>query len=149
MNADGVSTGRARSPAPPPATPTSSPFVQATTAKTIKVKLDRKVLYEIDGGDRDKVRAFDVKVEPGAVTVCLPASAARSAQTDGHGGRFDLDVECALLLSVATVELVATLPSSFTLGGAPSSMRSERGAGRALPASCARSCEPTPQRRRR
>jgi YegS/Rv2252/BmrU family lipid kinase len=51
---------------------TKSPFVSATKARRIKVKLDRKVLYELDGGDREKVRAFDVKVEPSAVTVCLP-----------------------------------------------------------------------------
>ena len=35
-----------------------SPLVQATTAKKIKVKLNRKVLYEIDGGDREKVKSF-------------------------------------------------------------------------------------------
>ena len=51
-----------------------SPFVQTTKARSIKVELDRKVLYELDGGDREKVRAFDVKVEPNAVTVCLPAA---------------------------------------------------------------------------
>jgi hypothetical protein len=34
--------------------------------------LNRKVLYELDGGDRTKVKAFKVKVEPGAVTVCVP-----------------------------------------------------------------------------
>ena len=50
----------------------SSPFVSTTKARHIKVKLDRKVLYELDGGDRDKVRAFEVKVEPSAITVCLP-----------------------------------------------------------------------------
>ena len=54
---------------------TKSPFVSATKARRIKVKLDRKVLYELDGGDREKVRAFDVKVEPSAVTVCLAAGA--------------------------------------------------------------------------
>jgi len=49
-----------------------SPLVQATTAKKIKVKLSRKVLYEVDGGDREKVRSFTVKVQPAAITVCLP-----------------------------------------------------------------------------
>jgi YegS/Rv2252/BmrU family lipid kinase len=49
-----------------------SPLVQATTAKKIKVKLNRKVLYEVDGGDRKKVRSFTVKVQPAAITVCLP-----------------------------------------------------------------------------
>jgi YegS/Rv2252/BmrU family lipid kinase len=50
-----------------------SPFVQVTKARSVKVKLDRKVLYELDGGDRTKVKAFKVKVEPGAINVCVPA----------------------------------------------------------------------------
>jgi YegS/Rv2252/BmrU family lipid kinase len=50
-----------------------SPFVQVTKARSVKVKLDRKVLYELDGGERTKVKAFKVKVEPGAVDVCVPA----------------------------------------------------------------------------
>jgi YegS/Rv2252/BmrU family lipid kinase len=49
-----------------------APLVQATSAKKIKVKLNRKVLYEIDGGDREKVKSFGIKVEPAAVTICLP-----------------------------------------------------------------------------
>jgi YegS/Rv2252/BmrU family lipid kinase len=49
-----------------------SPLVRATSAKKIKVELDRKVLYEIDGGDRVKVKSFKIKVEPKAVTVCVP-----------------------------------------------------------------------------
>ena len=49
-----------------------SPLVQATTATKIKVKLSRKMLYELDGGDRSKVKSFKVSVQPGAVTLCLP-----------------------------------------------------------------------------
>jgi diacylglycerol kinase (ATP) len=49
-----------------------SPFARTTKARSVKVKLNRKVLYELDGGDREKVKAFKVKVEPEAVTVCLP-----------------------------------------------------------------------------
>jgi YegS/Rv2252/BmrU family lipid kinase len=49
-----------------------SPLVQATSARRVKVKLNRKVLYEIDGGDREKVKKFTVKVRPEAVTVCVP-----------------------------------------------------------------------------
>jgi YegS/Rv2252/BmrU family lipid kinase len=51
-----------------------SPFTQETKAHTVKVKLNKKVLYELDGGDRTKVKSFKVKVEPGAVTVCVPES---------------------------------------------------------------------------
>ena len=54
---------------------TKSPFVQATKAHSVKVKLNRKVLYELDGGDRTKVKAFKVKVEAGAISVCVPAKA--------------------------------------------------------------------------
>ena len=49
-----------------------SPLVQETSAKKIKVKLNRKVLYEVDGGDREKVKSFTIKVQPAAVTICLP-----------------------------------------------------------------------------
>lgn len=49
-----------------------SPLVQSTSARSMKVKLNRKVLYELDGGDREKVKKFAVKVRPGAVTVCVP-----------------------------------------------------------------------------
>jgi diacylglycerol kinase (ATP) len=56
-------------------TSTNSPFVQATKARSVRVKLSRKVLYELDGGDRSKVRSFKVEVEPAAVSVCVPSSA--------------------------------------------------------------------------
>ena len=39
------------------------------------VKLDRKVRYELDGGDRKKVKSFKVDVEAGAITVCVPRAA--------------------------------------------------------------------------
>jgi diacylglycerol kinase (ATP) len=52
--------------------PVRSPFVRATKARAVKVKLARKVRYELDGGDRAKVRSFKVNVEPGAVQLCVP-----------------------------------------------------------------------------
>jgi diacylglycerol kinase (ATP) len=52
--------------------PTLSPFVRATRARKVKVRLDRKVRYELDGGDRTKVKAFNVEVEPGALQLCVP-----------------------------------------------------------------------------
>jgi diacylglycerol kinase (ATP) len=55
-------------------TASKSPFAQTTKARSVKVKLSRKVLYELDGGDRTKVKAFKVKVEAGAITVCVPGS---------------------------------------------------------------------------
>jgi len=55
-------------------TASSSPFARTTKARSVKVTLSRKVLYELDGGDRTKVKAFKVKVEAGAITVCVPGS---------------------------------------------------------------------------
>jgi YegS/Rv2252/BmrU family lipid kinase len=52
--------------------PGRSPFVRTTKAKSVKVKLGRKVLYELDGGDRSKVKSFKVKVEAGALSVGVP-----------------------------------------------------------------------------
>jgi diacylglycerol kinase (ATP) len=51
----------------------ASPFVQVTKARSAVVKFDRKVLYELDGGDRKKVKKLDVEVEPSAIDVCVPA----------------------------------------------------------------------------
>jgi YegS/Rv2252/BmrU family lipid kinase len=52
--------------------PVKSPFVRATKARKLKVELDREVRYELDGGDRSKVRSFKVKIEPEALTLCVP-----------------------------------------------------------------------------
>ena len=52
--------------------PSRSPFVRITKAKEVAVKLDRKVRYELDGGDRSKVRKFKAEIEPAALTVCVP-----------------------------------------------------------------------------
>jgi YegS/Rv2252/BmrU family lipid kinase len=52
--------------------PVKSRFVEATTARSISVKLNRKVRYELDGGDRSKVKSFKIKVEPGALAVRVP-----------------------------------------------------------------------------
>jgi diacylglycerol kinase family enzyme len=52
-----------------------SPFVQATKAERIDVELDRKVIYELDGGERKEVKRLKVKVKPEALTVRVPAEA--------------------------------------------------------------------------
>jgi diacylglycerol kinase (ATP) len=54
----------------------SSPFVHVTKGRSVKIKFNRKVLYEVDGGAREKKKTLRVEVEPGAVTVCVPESAA-------------------------------------------------------------------------
>lgn len=50
----------------------ASPFVQTTTARTIDVRLDHKVPYEMDGGDRPKSKRLDIEVVPAAISVCVP-----------------------------------------------------------------------------
>jgi len=55
--------------------PSDSPFVQQTTARTVQVKLDRKVPYELDGGERDPVKRFEIEVEPAAIEVRVPEAA--------------------------------------------------------------------------
>jgi YegS/Rv2252/BmrU family lipid kinase len=52
--------------------PEQSPFFQMTKARKVKVKLDRKVLYEMDGGARAKVKSYRLDVEPGAINICVP-----------------------------------------------------------------------------
>jgi diacylglycerol kinase (ATP) len=49
-----------------------SPFVRETRARSVDVSLSRKVLYELDGGARRKVRALRIDIEPSAVSVCVP-----------------------------------------------------------------------------
>jgi diacylglycerol kinase family enzyme len=55
--------------------PAKSPFVRVTKARAVTAELDRKVRYELDGGDRSKVTRFTVDVEPAAVTVRVPRAA--------------------------------------------------------------------------
>jgi len=52
-----------------------SPFVQATKAERIDVEFNRKVLYEIDGGEREEVKRLKIKVKPGALRVRIPTDA--------------------------------------------------------------------------
>jgi YegS/Rv2252/BmrU family lipid kinase len=50
-----------------------SPHCRTTKGRKFRVKLDRKVLYELDGGARSKLKAYRLAVEPGAITICVPA----------------------------------------------------------------------------
>lgn len=55
--------------------PERSPFFRVTQGRKVKVKLDRKVPYELDGGARSKVKSYRLAVEPGAITVRVPITA--------------------------------------------------------------------------
>ena len=56
-------------------TTAKSPFVQVTKAKKIRVELDRKVAYELDGGARKPTKMLKAKIEAGAITVRVPEAA--------------------------------------------------------------------------
>jgi YegS/Rv2252/BmrU family lipid kinase len=49
-----------------------SPFVCSARARHVRIKLDRKVRYELDGGDRGRTRSISVDLEPSSLTVCVP-----------------------------------------------------------------------------
>ena len=52
-----------------------SPFVQTTRGTKVDIRLDRKMPYELDGGDREPVKKLKVRIEPAAITVCVPEEA--------------------------------------------------------------------------
>jgi YegS/Rv2252/BmrU family lipid kinase len=58
-----------------------SPHCRVTRGRKFKVKLDRKVLYELDGGARTKVKAYRLAVEPQAITIRVPAGTTNGGAT--------------------------------------------------------------------
>lgn len=50
-----------------------SPFVEMTRGQSFHVKFDRKLPYELDGGDRPPTRHLHIDVHPRSVTICVPA----------------------------------------------------------------------------
>ena len=57
-------------------TASKSPHAVTTKVRSVRIKLDRKIPYEIDGGDRKKVRKLHIEIEPDAVRICVPAVSA-------------------------------------------------------------------------
>jgi len=53
----------------------NSPFVHITKARSVEVKLQRKIRYEVDGSERTKQKVFNVEVEPAGISICVPAEA--------------------------------------------------------------------------
>ena len=56
--------------------PADSPLVRVVPARSVRVRFDRPVPYELDGGDRPPTDRLKIDVEPLAVSVCVPAVAA-------------------------------------------------------------------------
>jgi diacylglycerol kinase (ATP) len=53
-----------------------SPFVEVTHGTKVKIRFDRKIPYELDGGARPACRELRIKAHPGSITICVPAKAA-------------------------------------------------------------------------
>jgi diacylglycerol kinase family enzyme len=51
------------------------PYARTTKARRVKARFDRKVRYQVDGGDRETVRKLTIEVIPGGLTVCVPPAA--------------------------------------------------------------------------
>jgi diacylglycerol kinase (ATP) len=49
-----------------------SPFVRTTNAKKIDVAMSKATPYELDGGDRKQTKRLKIRVEPGAIAICVP-----------------------------------------------------------------------------
>jgi diacylglycerol kinase (ATP) len=58
-----------------------SPNCRLTRGRKFRVKLDRKVRYELDGGARDRVKTYRLRVEPQAITIVVPADSNGGAST--------------------------------------------------------------------
>jgi len=59
-----------------------SPFVEVTRGRKFRIELKRPVPYELDGGARPAVTKIRIKVHPGSIRICVPASAA-TGPSDG------------------------------------------------------------------
>jgi YegS/Rv2252/BmrU family lipid kinase len=51
----------------------ASPFVQMTSASSVRIKLDRKMPWELDGGDQPPAKRFEVSVLPNRIPIIVPA----------------------------------------------------------------------------
>jgi diacylglycerol kinase (ATP) len=51
-----------------------SPFVELTQGKRFRIKFDRQLPYELDGGARPSAAKLRIKVHPAAVRICVPAT---------------------------------------------------------------------------
>jgi diacylglycerol kinase (ATP) len=57
--------------------PERSPFAKVTQGRKVRIRFDRKVRYELDGGARPASKKLRIKVHPRSVTVCVPPGGGR------------------------------------------------------------------------
>lgn len=50
-----------------------SPFVEMTRGRSFRIRFDRKLCYEVDGGIRPAAKDLRIDVHPRSVTICVPA----------------------------------------------------------------------------
>ncbi len=86
-----------------------SPFVKTTTGRRIDVALHTPWPYELDGGERSAVKRLKVRVEEGAISVCVPIANAATA---------------AVKIEVGGGHAVSAMPSNGGVLVAPSSVTS-------------------------
>ena len=55
--------------------PAKSPFVEVTRGKKFRIRLDRQLPCELDGGARPAASKLRIKVHPSSITICVPANA--------------------------------------------------------------------------
>jgi diacylglycerol kinase (ATP) len=53
-----------------------SPFVHITRGSQFRIRFDRQLPYELDGGTRPAAGTLKIKVHPSSVSICVPADAA-------------------------------------------------------------------------
>jgi diacylglycerol kinase (ATP) len=58
-----------------------SPFVQLTRGKKFRIRFDRPLLYELDGGTRPATTKMRIKVHPSSITICVPVKAASGSSS--------------------------------------------------------------------
>lgn len=52
--------------------PDASPFIDTITGHTVDIRLEDKMAYELDGGERPPTKRLKIEIEPGAITICVP-----------------------------------------------------------------------------
>jgi diacylglycerol kinase family enzyme len=50
-----------------------SPFVEVTRGRSFRIRFDRKLAYELDGGAREATSHLRIDTHPRSVTICVPA----------------------------------------------------------------------------
>ena len=52
-----------------------SPFIEVTRGERFRIRFNRPMPYELDGGARGTVKELRIKVHPGSIKLCLPTQA--------------------------------------------------------------------------